>query len=341
MTRIKENISLKPFNTFGFDVQASYFCEVETVEELKTVLKNNTIAPVLFLGGGSNILLLKDFPGLVIKLNIKGIQVETEDADTVTVSAGAGEIWHELVMYTIHQGWGGLENMSLIPGTVGAAPMQNIGAYGVEVKDSFVTLKALNRSTLEIETFTPEQCQFGYRESFFKHEGKDRYVILSVSFKLHKSPEVNTTYGAIRDVLTEMGIHQPTVKDVSFAVIQIRRSKLPDPAEIGNSGSFFKNPEIPKKQYEEIHTSYPDMPAYPVSDDTVKVPAGWLIEKAGWKGQRFGAVGVHARQALVLVHYGGGKGEEIKSLAERIQSSVADKFGIRILPEVNFIPNFT
>lgn len=341
MTSIKENISLKPFNTFGFDVSARYFCEVESATELKQVLVKNTTAPLLFLGGGSNVLLLQDFPGLVIKINIQGIQVEAEDSTTVTVSAGAGVVWHSLVLHTLQQGWGGLENMSLIPGTVGAAPMQNIGAYGAEIKDSFVLLKALNRETLEVETFDREQCRFGYRESYFKHEGKDRYVILEVHFRLQKNPVVNTTYGAIKDTLAEMGIDRPTVKDVSNAVIHIRKSKLPDPAEIGNSGSFFKNPEIPKIQYEGLKVIYPDMPSYPIDEATVKVPAGWLIEHTGWKGQRFGAVGVHARQALVLVHYGGGKGEEIKALAERIQGAVTEKFGIRISPEVNFIPNFT
>lgn len=341
MTSIKENISLKPYNTFGFDVSAKYFCEIETVEDLIKVLQETQVQPLLFLGGGSNILLLKDFPGLVLKMNIKGIRISAEDVNSVTVSAGAGEVWHDLVCYTLEQGWGGLENMSLIPGTVGAAPMQNIGAYGAEVKDTFVSLKALNRATLEVETFDRDRCQFGYRESFFKHEGKDRYVIVEVSFKLEKHPVVNTTYGAIKDTLAAMNISTPTVKDVSNAVIHIRRSKLPDPAEIGNSGSFFKNPEIPKVQYEALKRDFPEMPAYPIDEHTVKVPAGWLIEHTGWKGQRFGAVGVHARQALVLVHYGGGKGDEIKALAERIQSAVAEKFGIGISAEVNFIPNFT
>ncbi|ADQ18772.1 UDP-N-acetylenolpyruvoylglucosamine reductase [Leadbetterella byssophila DSM 17132] len=341
MINIKENISLKGYNTFGFDAKARYFCEVQNLEELKEAISSPLAQTLLILGGGSNVLLLEDFPGLVIRMNIKGIKVVEETEDTVVVHAGAGEIWHDLVLFTIENGWGGLENMSLIPGTVGAAPMQNIGAYGAEVKDTFIKLEALRKQDLQVVTFDNAQCKFGYRESFFKQEGKDQYVILGVSFKLKKNPSVNTSYGAIKDTLNEWGISAPTVKDVSNAVIHIRRSKLPDPAQIGNSGSFFKNPEIPIIQFEELQKTYPNLPSYPINPETVKVPAGWLIEQAGWKGKKTGHVGVHDKQALVLVHFGGGKGKEIANLASEIQASVYEKFGIKINPEVNFIPNFT
>jgi UDP-N-acetylmuramate dehydrogenase len=341
MINIKENISLRNYNTFGFDAKARYFCEVQNVDELKGAISSPLAQTLLVLGGGSNVLLLEDFPGLVVRMNIKGIKVIEENDDSVIVHAGAGEIWHDLVLFTIENGWGGLENMSLIPGTVGAAPMQNIGAYGAEVKDTFVQLEALRKQDLQVVTFDNIQCKFGYRESFFKQEGKDQYVILGVSFKLKKNPSVNTSYGAIKDTLNEWGISSPTVKDVSNAVIHIRRSKLPDPAQIGNSGSFFKNPEIPKKQFEELQKTYPNLPSYPINPEIVKVPAGWLIEQAGWKGKKIGHVGVHDKQALVLVHFGGGTGREIASLASDIQASVYEKFGIKINPEVNFIPNFT
>ncbi len=339
MTFIKENVSLKPYNTFGLEVTARYFVEITEVEELVSLLKDPawSSARKLFLGGGSNILLLNDFDGLVIKISLGGIGVKEETPDYAVVQAGAGEVWHQLVLHTLERNLGGLENLSLIPGTVGAAPMQNIGAYGAEVKDTFQGLEALNLETLETEEFPPERCQFGYRESFFKHEGKDRYVILSVCFKLSKNPRINIAYGAIRQTLDEMGVNSPTIQDVSRAVIQIRQSKLPDPAEIGNSGSFFKNPEIPREEYEKIRKNYPDMPGYEVNPEITKVPAGWLIEQAGWKGKRFGQVGVHDKQALVLVNFGGGKGREIADLAGRIQASVSEKFGIHISPEVNFI----
>ncbi len=339
MTFIKENVSLKPYNTFGLEVTARYFVEITEVEELVSLLKDPAWSSVrkLFLGGGSNILLLNDFDGLVIKISLGGIGITEETPDHAVVQAGAGEVWHQLVLHTLERNLGGLENLSLIPGTVGAAPMQNIGAYGAEVKDTFYSLEALNLETLQTEEFSPEKCKFGYRESFFKHEGKDRYVILNVRFKLSKNPRINIAYGAIQQTLDEMGVNSPTIQDVSRAVIRIRQSKLPDPAKIGNSGSFFKNPEIPREEYEKIRKNYPDMPGYEVNPEITKVPAGWLIEQAGWKGKRFGQVGVHDKQALVLVNFGGGKGREIAELAGRIQASVAEKFGIHISPEVNFV----
>lgn len=336
---IKENISLKPYNTFGIDAKARFFISIDSVEKLKTVLSLEQFksAKKLFIGGGSNLLLLNDFDGLVIKIEISGIDKVTETENGVILKAGAGVIWHEFVMYCVDNRFYGVENLSLIPGTVGAAPMQNIGAYGVEIKDVFESLQALNTSKLEIETFNLEKCRFGYRESIFKHEAKDKYVILNVSFNLQKNGNLNLEYGAIKDTLSQMQISNPTLKEVSEAVISIRKSKLPDPAEIGNSGSFFKNPEIPKTQFEKLKEKYPNAPSYPVNENLVKVPAGWLIEQAGWKGHREGNVGVHARQALVLVNYGGGTGIEIKALAEKIQKSVFEKYGIEINPEVNFI----
>ena len=306
---------------------------------MKTVLSLEQFksAKKLFIGGGSNLLLLNDFDGLVIKIEISGIDKVTETENGVILKAGAGVIWHEFVMYCVDNRFYGVENLSLIPGTVGAAPMQNIGAYGVEIKDVFESLQALNTSKLEIETFNLEKCRFGYRESIFKHEAKDKYVILNVSFNLQKNGNLNLEYGAIKDTLSQMQISNPTLKEVSEAVISIRKSKLPDPAEIGNSGSFFKNPEIPKTQFEKLKEKYPNAPSYPVNENLVKVPAGWLIEQAGWKGHREGNVGVHTKQALVLVNYGGGTGIEIKALAEKIQKSVFEKYGIEINPEVNFI----
>lgn len=336
---IKEYTPLKPFNTFGIEATARYFTEISTVRELKQILQNEDFidTPKLFLGGGSNILLMADYPGLVIKNSIKGIKQEDWDADSVAVTAGAGEIWHDFVLYCIENNLSGIENLSLIPGTVGAAPMQNIGAYGAEIKDVFLSLEALNLKTLEIEVFDKEICNFGYRESYFKHEGKGKYVILSMTLKLAKTANINIAYGDIQRILEEKGIVSPSIKDVSDAVIKIRRSKLPDPKDIGNSGSFFKNPEVSKEQFERLKEKFKDLPGYPINENLVKVPAGWLIEQAGWKGKRFGQVGVHEKQALVLVNYGGGTGQEIATLARNIQLSIKDKYGIQINPEVNYI----
>ena len=339
MLTIQSNVSLKPYNTFGIDATARYLVEVENEEDIQTLLQlpNAHTSPMLILGGGSNLLLTQDFNGLAVKINLKGIQVVKEDQEHVWVRAGAGESWHGFVMHCVEKGWAGIENLSLIPGTVGAAPMQNIGAYGVEIKDTFDRLEAVQLSTGEKHIFTNADCRFGYRDSVFKNEVKGQYIISSVQFKLAKQPTFQVSYGDIQTTLTQMGVKELSIRAVSEAVIKIRRSKLPDPAEIGNAGSFFKNPEIPASQYEALKIQYPAIPGYVINDSTVKVPAGWLIEQNGWKGKRFGSIGVHTRQALVLVNYGGGKGADIQQLAYKIQNSVKEQFGIRLHTEVNFI----
>lgn len=335
---ILENISLKPFNTFGIEKTARFFVAVKSIDELTQALewaKSQNIKP-LILGGGSNILLTKNQDKLVIKIEIEGVEVVDETEEFYLVEAGAGVNWHQFVLTAIENGWAGIENLSLIPGTVGASPMQNIGAYSVEIKDVFSSLNALNKETLEIEQFDASQCQFGYRESVFKHELKGKYVICSVVFKLTKEPIFHTEYGAIQETLEANGIKELSIKAISDAVIQIRQSKLPDPKEIGNSGSFFKNPTIPSEHFAVLKSQYPTLPGYP-NDEGIKVPAAWLIEQCGWKGQRFGEIGVHTKQPLVLVNYGDGDGNEIKNLAEKIQKSVLEKFEISIHPEVNFL----
>jgi len=336
---VQKDVQLQPYNTFGIEATAKYFVEVSSIEQLKEILQNPDYQSTerLILGGGSNMLLTKDFEGLVIKIAIKGFEIVKENEDNIWIKAGAGVVWHDLVMHCVNQNYGGMENLSLIPGTVGAAPMQNIGAYGIEIKEVFEELEALEIATGEIRTFDKATCNFGYRESIFKHEAKGKYIILNVTFKLSKKPSFHVEYGAIKDTLTEMGVREMSIKAISDAVIHIRQSKLPNPAEIGNAGSFFKNPEIPNTQFEALKAQFPMIPSYPVNETTTKVPAGWLIEQAGWKGQRFGNVGVHAKQALVLVNYGGGKGEEIKDLSQKIQASVKEKFGIQLSAEVNFI----
>ena len=335
---IQENISLKAYNTFGIAKNARFFVIAKSITELKDALswaKDQKINS-LILGGGSNILLTQDQDALVIKIEIEGIVIVQEDENFLWVEVGAGVNWHQFVLTSIDNNWAGIENLSLIPGTVGASPMQNIGAYGVEIKDVFARLKALNRDSLKLEEFDADQCQFGYRESVFKHELKGKYVICSVTFKLKKVPEFHTEYGAIQETLQASGIKELSLRAISDAVIQIRQSKLPDPKEIGNSGSFFKNPTISAQQFEALRDKYPTIPSYP-NEDGVKVPAAWLIEQCEWKGKRFGEIGVHSKQPLVLVNYGNGDGKEIKNLALKIQQSVFDKFQIEIHPEVNFL----
>ncbi|MBN7813158.1 UDP-N-acetylmuramate dehydrogenase [Algoriphagus sp. H41] len=336
--KIQENISLKSLNTFGFDQKARFFTAIGTVEDLKKALTwaSERATEVLILGGGSNLLLRGDFEGLVIKIELKGIQPVGEDQDHIWVKVGAGEVWQDWVSHAIAQNWAGVENLSLIPGTVGASPMQNIGAYGVEIKEIFESLEALNRNTLEMETFDAAACSFGYRESVFKNVLKDQYIICSVTFRLKKHPEFHIEYGAIQDVLKAKGVTELSIAAISQAVIEIRQSKLPDPKEIGNAGSFFKNPTISNEEFESLKQQYPQIPGYP-NESGVKVPAGWLIEQAGWKGQRTGEVGVHGKQALVLVNYGKGKGTEIEALSQKIRQSIREKFGIELHPEVNFI----
>lgn len=331
-----ENFSLKSYNTFGIDVKCRYFIEVESIEKLKSVLAEKISPSIFILGGGSNILFTHDYPGLVIKISIKGKYIERVEGDKVFVKVNAGESWHEFVLWTIENGWGGLENLSLIPGSCGAAPMQNIGAYGVEIKDVFVRLEALHRESLEVHAFDHEACHFGYRESVFKRDLKDQYIILSIVYRLSSKPRFNTSYGAIEEELEKMGVKEKSLKSISDAVIAIRQSKLPNPIEIGNSGSFFKNPVIQKSAFDALHQTYPSMPYYEVGAD-YKIPAGWLIEQCGWKGKVVGNTGSHAKQALVLVNYGDATGAEVIALARAIQASVKAKFDIEIEMEVNIV----
>lgn len=335
--QILENQSLKSYHTFGIAATARYFATIHSEAELREALQSG-IQPIFILGGGSNILPTKDFDGLVIKNNILGKEIVEKIDNQVIVKIGAGENWHETVLWTLAQHFGGLENLSLIPGTVGASPMQNIGAYGVEIKDVFYQLEAMERATGKIRVFDKAACQFGYRESVFKKTLKDQFVITRVYYKLTtRNHIINTSYGAIQEVLLSENIKNPTTHDVSDAVITIRSSKLPDPAKIGNAGSFFKNPEVLQAQYHVLKQQFPNMPAYPGENGGIKVPAGWLIEQAGWKGTRRGDAGCYDKQALVLVNYGNAKGEEIWQLALDIADSVEEKFGIRLMPEVNVL----
>ncbi len=328
--------SIKDLNTFGFDVLAHEVIEIHSVNDLHTLYEQQLINEnSRVLGGGSNILFTRDFEGQMLRNLIKGTTIISESDTKVEVCFGGGEIWHEAVLFCVNNGWGGIENLSLIPGTVGASPIQNIGAYGSEIKDTFKWLKAFNLKTGEIEIFERSKCEFGYRDSFFKREGKNLYFIMEVCFELAKHPSVNIQYGDIQNVLRELNIHEPSIKDVSNAIVQIRQSKLPNPKEIGNCGSFFKNPVITKEHFELLRDKYPEIKSFPVSDTHVKVPAGWLIEASGWKGKKIGNVGVHAKQALVLVHFGQGKGIEIKNLANSIVQDILGKFQIQLEIEVN------
>jgi UDP-N-acetylmuramate dehydrogenase len=336
--KIEKNKNLKAYNTFGIEAIAPYFCEVHSVEELRELFRKEEFRhmSLLVLGGGSNVLFTRDPEGLVVLNKIGGIKVLKESDTEVHVQVGGGVVWHDFVRYTIARGWAGLENLSLIPGSTGAAPMQNIGAYGVEIKDCFLELQAVNRRDASLRTFHNQECDFGYRSSVFKTSEKDKWVIATVSFRLSKQARFNTSYGAIQETLQARGIQELSLQAVSDAVIHIRQSKLPDPAIIGNAGSFFKNPVIDEVHFRRLKEEYPQIPSYP-QPDGVKVPAGWLIEQAGWKGYRRGNTGVHDKQALVLVNHGGARGEELKKLSEDIQVSVHEKFGIVLETEVNFV----
>ncbi|WP_281238954.1 UDP-N-acetylmuramate dehydrogenase [Flavobacterium praedii] len=335
---ISHHFSLKNYNTFGIEAKAEQFVAVHSIPELKSILEQNKNQKKFILGGGSNMLLTKNIEALVIHIDLKGKKILQEDADYVWVESQAGENWHQFVLWTINQNLGGLENMSLIPGNVGTTPVQNIGAYGTEIKDTFVSCEAINIATQEMRTFTKEDCHFGYRESVFKNEVKDQYIIVSVVYKLTKhNHKINTSYGDITAELAKNNITNPTLKDVSNAVIAIRKSKLPDPAELGNSGSFFKNPILLKTDFEPIHQKFPEMRHFEISETEVKVPAGWLIEQAGLKGKRFGEAGIHKNQALVLVNYGGATGQEILEVSKTVQDTVFNTFGIHIEAEVNII----
>jgi UDP-N-acetylmuramate dehydrogenase len=335
--KIIENFPLKNHNTFGMDVKARYFAGVEKIEDLRSLKATGYWDPktTLLLGGGSNILLTRDWDGLVIQNQFSGIRIISEDDASALVEAGAGENWHGMVLWALENKLGGIENLSLIPGTVGAAPMQNIGAYGKEIGDVFEYLEAYHIASGEIHRFYHKDCAFGYRESIFKNKEKGNYLILSVVLRLSKKPLYHVEYGDVKKVIAEELDGEINLETVSEAICRIRSRKLPDPAEIGNSGSFFKNPIIPKQLYQELKSTFPDLPSYPVDFETVKVPAGWLIDKAGWKGFRQGDAGVHSKQALVLVNYGTATGQEIWNLARAIQADILKRFGIHLQPEVN------
>ena len=335
MSAIQENYSLKSLNTFGVEASSRYYISVTSESELRDVIALPAVGnlPKLIIGGGSNLLLTQDFPGLVIHVNLKGKRIVARDADATYVEAAAGENWHEFVCWTLAQNLAGLENLSLIPGTVGAAPIQNIGAYGVELQDTFHALTALDLISGELQTFDCEACRFDYRDSVFKREFKDRVVITSVTFRLpHRAP-LRIDYGDVQMELAQMNIKTPTARNVGDAVINIRRRKLPDPAMIGNAGSFFKNPIITDAEFTRLQQSHPNLAHYTAQPGHVKIPAGWLIEQTGWKGKHLGRAGVHAQHALVLVNLGGASGAEILALAQIIQRAVRDQFAIALEPE--------
>ena len=333
---VLENVSLKSLNTFGLAANTRYFAVVEKEADLLDIL-DSPPTPMLVLGGGSNVLFSKDYQGLVLKNNLFGKEFIKQDSDYVWLRIGGGENWHDLVLWAIEQGWAGIENLSLIPGTVGAAPMQNIGAYGVELSSVFHSLEAIELATGKTKTFNQSDCRFGYRYSIFKGPLKGKYFISRVVLRLRKRPIFNTSYGAIAQTLKEMEVEQVTIKSISDAVIKIRQSKLPDPREIGNAGSFFKNPTVKENIYHNLKTEYANIPGYPAEAGQVKIPAGWLIEQCQWKGFRRGDAGVHTKQALVLVNYGEAQGTELVALSGKIKSSVMEKFGIELTAEVNII----
>jgi len=335
---VTANQSLKPYNTFGFDVKAKQFFEVNSETDLKKILKKVYADELFILGGGSNILLTGNINRSVLHINLKGISLVNENETHVIVQARAGENWHQFVRYCVSKNYGGVENLSLIPGNVGTAPIQNIGAYGVELQDSFLKCEAVHRQTLEKKIFKKEDCHFGYRDSIFKNEFKNQYIITRVVFRLTKKHHrIHTDYGNLSQELEAMGVQYPTLKDISDAVIRIRQKKLPDPKKIGNSGSFFKNPIISKAEFDELQAKFPEVHYYQLSENRFKIPAGWLIDHAGFKGFRKGDAGVHKRQALVLVNYGNATGEEILQLARHIQETIKNRYGLELEMEVNVI----
>ena len=336
---VQQNVSLKPYNTFGLDENTSLLAIIDSIEDLDEVYQTGRFRAQkkMILGGGSNVLFTRGFAGIVAKNEIRGIQVQKETEEDVLVSVGAGENWHQFVLWCVERGYGGVENLSLIPGTVGAAPMQNIGAYGVELREVFHSLEAYEIKSGKTVSFFKEDCKFDYRFSIFKGELKDEFVITKVFFKLSKKPIFNISYGTVKETLEEMGVGELTLKSISQAVINIRQSRLPDPLDIGNAGSFFKNPIIEKLHFEALEAQFQDIKCYPVDDERVKIPAGWLIEKAGWKGYRNGDIGVHNEQALVLINHGMGKGQNILKLSNEIMKSIQGKFGIELEREVNVV----
>lgn len=333
--QIQQNVSLKPYNTFGMDVAAEFFMSLESEQLLPAITDDKNLpGEKRVLGGGSNVLLTKPVEGLLIQNKLKGISIEKEDNDHVWLKVSSGEVWHELVMYAINKGLAGIENLALIPGTVGASPMQNIGAYGVEAKETIEQVTFWHWEEKAFATYNNAECRFGYRDSIFKHELKEKVFITSVTYRLNKKPTFHTSYGAIGQELERREMQELSIRAIADAVIAIRSSKLPDPKQIGNAGSFFKNPTISIEQFSVLQSKYPSIPSYAVNDTLLKVPAGWLIEQCGWKGKREGDAGVHARQALVLVNYGNAKGEEIWKLSGKIVASVQDAFGIQLEREV-------
>jgi UDP-N-acetylmuramate dehydrogenase len=339
MLTLRENVNLKPYNTFGIDARCSYFAEISSVNDFLELMKQEVYKtqPRLILGGGSNLLFTKDFEGLVIKNNLKGIDLVFEDSNEVLLRAAAGENWHQLVMYCIAHQYAGLENLSLIPGCVGASPMQNIGAYGVEIKEVFEELEAYSLSSGEKRIFKKQECGFGYRVSVFKLHYKNLFLITSVTFRLKKNAVLNTTYGAINTELAAMHISQPTIKDVSDAVIRIRQSKLPDPKITGNAGSFFKNPEVPESKYKELKARFEALVGYPLPNGSYKLAAGWLIEQCGLKGFEMNGAAVHAKQALVLINKNHCRGKDVLDLSSYVLKKVFDTFGVMLEREVNII----
>ncbi|MGB8192917.1 MAG: UDP-N-acetylmuramate dehydrogenase [Chitinophagaceae bacterium] len=337
---IHQNISLRPYNTFHINAIAKQFAQFTNTDELLELLNQPILSEAegpLILGGGSNILFTQDFPGLILKNEIHGIETVKEDSEHVYVKVGAGENWHAFVMYCIENDLAGVENLSLIPGNVGASPMQNIGAYGVEIKEVFHDLEAMHLKEKIVHTFSLHDCEFGYRDSIFKKRYKNEFAILSVTYRLNKRPKFNTSYGAIEQELEKMGVQELSIRAIAQAVINIRSSKLPDPAVIGNAGSFFKNPTVHAAFFDSLKKQFPSIIGYKVGDDEVKLAAGWLIEQCGWKGIRKGDAGCHAKQALVLVNYGDATGKEVYDLSEEILRSVQDKFGVLLEREVNII----
>ena len=337
---MKTNVNLQSYNSFGFDAVAKYFIEINDIQQLESLIENDIFNQEkhLILSGGNNVLFQNDvFDGFVVYINTKGIEIVQENENEVVVHAQAGEDWPDFVRFCVEKGWHGLENLAHIPGKVGAAPVQNIGAYGMELKDSFLQCEAVEIATGKKRIFTKNECRFGYRESVFKNELKGQFVITSVDFLLKKNAPLHLDYGNIKAYLEQNGIENPTLQQLHDAICAIRDAKLPDVKQIGSAGSFFKNPVVERAQFEVLQKEYPNMPHYDEPNGKVKVPAGWLIEQAGWKGWRNAHVGVYEKQALVLVHYGGGKGQDIVELARKIQESVEAKFGIRISPEVNFV----
>jgi UDP-N-acetylmuramate dehydrogenase len=347
--QILENFSLKSYNSFGIEALARYFVKFSTSDQLEEAFQNfnhtkSLSAPQndhhsspMILGGGSNVLFVKNFDGLILKNEIRGVDLVREDSEHVYVKAGAGENWHQFVLHCLDRNWAGIENLSLIPGNIGATPMQNIGAYGVEIREVFHELEAWHIKERKVVKFGLRECEFGYRESVFKRRYKNQFAILNVTYRLNKHPRFNTSYGAIEQELERMEVKNLSIDAIAKAVINIRSSKLPDPATIGNAGSFFKNPEVHIKEFEKLTHDFPGIVGYPQSNGRVKLAAAWLIEQCGWKGFRKGDAGCHGRQALVLVNYGNATGKEILELSELIQNSVRRKFNVELEREVNIV----